>query len=320
MSDANPIVVLTRALPDAWLGELRGRTELVIGDADTAGFDPHLLEALPQAEGILSLLTERVDTEILDRAPRLRVVSNMAVGVDNIDIDACVRRGIAVGHTPGVLTDATADLTMALLLAATRRLVEANADARAGAWTTWSPTGWLGADLQGATLGIVGMGKIGRAVAHRARAFGLRILYATRTPRPSDPSEGTAVSLPRLLEQADIVSLHAPLTEQTRGLINAAALGRMKPSAYLINTARGDLVDAVALRDALESGRLRGAALDVTTPEPLPPNDQLWSTRGLTIVPHIGSATSGVRHKMAEIAVDNVLAGVHGRALRHRFA
>lgn len=320
MTDAKPLVVLTRALPEAWLGDLRERTELLVGDADTPGFEDELLDALPKARGILSLLTERVDEARLQRAPELRVVSNMAVGVDNIDVDACVRRGIAVGHTPGVLTDATADLTMALLLAATRRLFEANADARAGKWTTWSPTGWLGADLGGATLGIVGMGKIGRAVAIRARAFGMRILYTTRTPGSVAPEEGESVTLERLLGEADIVSLHAPLTEQTRGLIDGAALAQMKSSAYLINTARGALVDSVALREALEADRIRGAALDVTTPEPLPPSDPLWATRGLTIVPHIGSATLGVRRKMAEIAVQNLLAGVAGAPLPHRFA
>jgi lactate dehydrogenase-like 2-hydroxyacid dehydrogenase len=274
---------------------------------------------LPEAEGIFCLLTERVDAGVLAEAPRLRVVSNMAVGVDNIDVDACTRRGIPVGHTPHVLTEATADLALALLLAAARRIPTAIADVIAGRWTTWSPTGWLGVDLHGATLGIVGLGAIGTAVARRARAFGVRIVYAGPSRKPAAEAEVEAGwrTLPELLCESDFVSVHAPLRDATRGLIDAHALSLMKPTAILINTARGPIVDQIALRQALEQGSIAGAALDVTDPEPLPPHDPLLSAPNLIVLPHIGSATWGTRRRMAELACDNLLAGLDGRPLPH---
>ncbi|MEM9453976.1 MAG: D-glycerate dehydrogenase [Myxococcota bacterium] len=319
MNDSLPLVLISRALPEGWLDRLEGRCTMRVGDADTPGFDPTLLSALPRAEGILCLLTERIDAALLDRAPALRVVSNMAVGVDNIDVAACAARGIAVGNTPGVLTEATADLTLALLLAAARRLPQAAADARAGRWSTWSPTGWLGADLHGARLGIVGLGWIGEAVARRARGFGLEIVYASRTPRPEVEAMLGArpVSLGELLDTSDFVSLHVPLSPSTHHLINDAALRRMKPTAILINTARGAVVDPNALADALHAGRLAGAALDVTEPEPLPADHPLYACPNLLVVPHIGSATRGTRRRMAELAADNLLAGLAGEPLPH---
>ena len=286
-------VIVTDALPEGWLAALDGL------DATTDW------AALPEAEGVFTLLTDPVDEAVLARAPRLKVVSNMAVGVDNIDVEACTRRGIPVGHTPGVLTDATADLTMALLLAAARRLTEAVADAQAGRWSTWSPTGWLGADLRGAKLGIVGHGKIGRAVEQRARGFGMTVLAPGR-----DPAE-----LDRVLRQADFLSLHVPLTPQTRGLIDADALHRMKPTAILVNTSRGPVVDQDALVAALRAGEIGGAALDVTVPEPLPADHPLHALAIVT--PHIGSATTGTRRKMAELAAENLLAGLRGDPLPH---
>lgn len=260
-----------------------------------------------------------MDEALLQEAPRLRVVSNMAVGVDNIDLAACTRRGIPVGNTPGVLTEATADLTMALLLAAARRLPESSRDAREGRWTTWSPTGWLGADLQGATLGIVGMGKIGQAVAARARGFGLRLLYADRHARPeAEESLGAnRVELADLLKHSDFVSLHVPLTSETRHLVNEKTLRAMKRTALLVNTARGGVVDTAALVRALGEGWIGGAALDVTDPEPLAPNHPLYSFPNCLIVPHIGSATVGARRRMAELACENLLAGLEGRPLLH---
>jgi lactate dehydrogenase-like 2-hydroxyacid dehydrogenase len=243
----------------------------------------------------------------------------MAVGVDNIDLAACTRRGVPVGHTPGVLTEATADLTMALLLAAARRLPESSRDAREGRWTTWSPTGWLGADLQGATLGIVGMGKIGQAVAAWARGFGLRILYADRHARPeAEESLGAnRVELADLLQHGDFVSLHVPLTSETRHFINEKTLRAMKRTALLVNTARGGVVDTAALVRALSEGWIGGAALDVTDPEPLAPSHPLYSFPNCLIVPHIGSATVGARRRMAELACENLLAGLEGRPLLH---
>lgn len=318
MSDDLPLVLVSRALPEGWLDRLHGRCTLRVG-TDTPGFDPPLLEALPRAEAILCLLTERIDAALLDRAPRLRVVSTMSVGVDHVDVAACTARGIPVGHTPGVLTEATADLAMALLLAVARRLPWAATDVREGRWSTWSPTGWLGADLQGARLGIVGLGQIGAAVARRAHGFGLELGYTSPRARPElEAALGLRRrSLPELLAESDFVSLHVPLSPATRHLVDAQALRRMKPTAILVNTARGPVVDPAALAQALHAGTIGGAALDVTDPEPLPPEHPLLSCPNLLVLPHIGSATWGTRRRMAELAADNVLAGLEGRSLPH---
>ncbi len=311
-----PVVLLSHPLPAAWITALEGRVHLIVGADERPGWAPNLLDVLPEAQGLICLLTARVDSSLLDRAPRLRVVSNMAVGVDNIDVAACTRRGIPVGNTPGVLTDATADLTLALLLAAARRLPESAQDARAGRWTIWSPTGWLGADLRGAILGIIGLGKIGMAVAERARGFGLRLIYWQPRPKPNDTG-AIYVSLEELLATSDFISLHCPLNDSTRGLINEAALRSMKPTAILINAARGPVVETEALVRALSEGWIAAAALDVTDPEPLPPEHPLYSLPNCLITPHIGSATHGTRRRMAEIACENLLAGLEGRRLPH---
>jgi glyoxylate reductase len=230
------------------------------------------------------------------------------VGTDNIDLEAARERGVAVGNTPGVLTDATADLAMALVLAITRRLPDGVARVRDGRWGPWQPAQDLGIDLAGATLGIVGYGRIGRAVAARAQAFGMEVLHTSRS---------SGVALDELLGRADVVSLHVPLSPLTHHLIDSVALARMKPTAYLVNTARGGVVDQAALRDALHQRRLAGAALDVTDPEPLPPDDPLLDAPNLLVVPHIGSATAGTRAKMAAMAVDNLLAALDGRPMPH---
>jgi lactate dehydrogenase-like 2-hydroxyacid dehydrogenase len=276
------------------------------------------LEAhLAEAEGLFCLLTIPIREETLQNAPRLCVISNMAVGHDNIDVAACTRRGIPVGNTPGVLTDGTADLTMALLLAIARRLPEASRDAQEGRWTTWSPTGWLGNDLYGATLGIVGMGKIGRAVAERAKGFGMRLVYSDTTPNPqAEASLGAEhLSLIELLKESDFVSLHTPFTSETRHLLNEETLRLMKPTAILVNTSRGAVVDTNALARALSEGWIAAAALDVTDPEPLPPDHPLFSLSNCLIVPHIGSATQNTRRAMAERACQNLLAGLRGERL-----
>ena len=235
-----PLVLITHTLPGGWLAALEGRCRPLVGPVDATRLAPELENMLPEAGGLYCLLTICVDEALLSRAPRLRVVSNMAVGVDNIDLAACTRRGIPVGNTPGVLTEGTADLAMALLLAVARKLPQAALDAREGRWQTWSPTGWLGADLYGATLGLVGLGKIGQAVARRAGAFGLRILYHDPLVAPETAISlgATARSLDELLAVSDFVSLHTPLTPDTRGMINESTLRRMKPSAILINTSR----------------------------------------------------------------------------------
>jgi glyoxylate reductase len=230
----------------------------------------------------------------------------MAVGTDNIDLDAAAEHGIPVGNTPGVLTDATADLAFALLLALARGVVDGNAQVREGAWTTWEPAARLGADLAGATLGIVGRGRIGDAVARRASGFGMEVIHASRS---------SGVPLDELLARADFVSLHCPLGSDTRHLIRDDTLARMRRSAYLINTARGGVVDQAALRRALVRGRIAGAALDVTDPEPLPADDPLLTAPNLLVVPHIGSATRRTRARMAEMAVENLLAALAGESM-----
>jgi len=269
---------------------------------------PHpteLRDRLTHADGLLAMLTERVDTAVLDAAPQLKVIANYAVGFDNIDLAAATQRSIAVGVTPDVLTDATADLTFALLLAAARRLSPAEAAVRQGRWRTFEPQGWLGADVHGATLVVVGgKGRIGQAVAKRAAGFDMSII-----------SIGRDDDLHQALGQADFVSLHAPLTPQTHHLIDEAALRAIKPGAILVNTGRGALVDQTALAAALHDGRLAAAALDVTTPEPLPADDLLLKAPNLLVVPHIGSATHTARTRMAHMAVDNLLAGLAGQPL-----
>jgi glyoxylate reductase len=319
MSTPLPIALVTHTLPDGWLDKLEGHCRLIVGPQDTAALSPELESQLGEAEALYTLITIRVDEQILSKTPKLRVVSNMAVGVDNIDLDACTRRGIPVGHTPGVLTDGTADLAMTILLAAARRLVEANTDAREGRWTTWSPTAWLGADLHGATLGIVGMGKIGSAVATRALGFGMKIIYTDNNPNPQAEVNLDAIFLPleELLEKSDFVSLHVPLTAETNGLIGEKELRAMKQSAILVNTARGPVVDTNALLTALRDGWIQAAALDVTDPEPLPPDHPLYQLPNCLIAPHIGSATLHTRRAMAELACENLLDALEGRRVTY---
>jgi glyoxylate reductase len=308
-----PLIIMTHPLPAEWTASLNDRVRIVVGPAEYAGIAPPLLEILGEAEGILALLFDKVNAEILSKSPVLRVVSNMAVGVDNIDVETCSLRKIPVGNTPEVLTDATADLTMALLLSASRRLSEAAADARNGLWKLWAPSGWLGADLRGATLGIIGMGKIGKAVAERAVGFGLKIVYTDNQKQAA--AEGIYVSLEELLTTSDFVSIHAPLNKSTKGLINAKVLKMMKKNAILVNAARGPIVDMDDLATALREHWIAGAALDVTDPEPLPPDNPLFDLPNCLIVPHIGSATRDTRKKMAEMACENLLAGLDGKKL-----
>jgi len=253
------------------------------------------------AEALLSLLTDRVDAELLDSAPQLQAVANFAVGCDNIDLAAAAERDIPVGVAAHVLTDATADLTMALLLASARNLPEGERDAREGRWKTWEPEGWLGRELRGAKLLIVGRGRIGQAVADRAEPFGMQISFAGRDD-----------DLHAALAEADIVSIHCPLNEQTHHLIDAAALAAMKPTALLINTTRGGVVDQAALIEALHAGTIGSAALDVTDPEPPPADDPIYDAPNCLIVPHIGSATATTRAAMANCAADNLLAALAG--------
>jgi phosphoglycerate dehydrogenase-like enzyme len=310
-----PVVIMTHTLPEDWITSLEGSCELFIGPVDATGLDPKLSMMLPRAEGLFTLLTIPVTQALLVQTPKLRVISNMAVGVDNIDLRACTMRKIPVGNTPGVLTESTADLTMAILLSIARNIYNASTDARQGRWITWSPAGWLGIELSGSTLGIIGMGKIGQAVARRALGFGMNVIYSD--PQIKGVSGASQVTLDAIFKRSDIISLHAPLTSETRGMINRATLSKMKPSALLINAARGPLVDTFALLDALREHRIAAAALDVTDPEPLPPTHPLYTMANCLIVPHIGSATRHTRRMMAEMACANLLAGLHGEPLPH---
>ncbi len=310
-----PLVLMTHSLPAEWISSLDGKCALLIGPPDATELDSKLITALPEAEGLFTLLTIPVNEALLQRTPKLRVISNMAVGTDNIDIGACTLRKIPVGNTPGVLTDATADLTMALMLSIARNIPRASLDACEGRWKTWSPAGWLGIELNGTILGIVGMGKIGKAVARRATGFGMQVIFYD--PEVKDVPGAQQVSYEELLRGSDIITMHAPLTPETRGMIDIKAFSKMKPSAILINAARGPLVDTNALLDALRSQRITAAALDVTDPEPLPRSHPLYQLPNCLIVPHIGSATYTTRWKMAELACANLLAGLRGEPMPH---
>jgi glyoxylate reductase len=299
---------VTRELPGPALGRLRIAHEVEVWPERVPPPRAALERGAAAAEGLLSLLTDSVDAELIAAAPRLHAISNYAVGTDNVDLDAATARGIPVGNTPDVLTDSTADLAVALMLAGARRLAEGERSVRAGEWRTWEPARMLGRDLNRATVGIVGAGRIGRTVARRLEGFECRVMLAGR---------GGRTALGTLLRESDFVTIHSPLTPETRGLIGAAELGAMKRTAWLVNTARGPIVDHAALERALREGRIAGAALDVTDPEPLPADHPLLMAPNLLVVPHIGSATHRTREAMAEIAVDNLLAALAGERMPH---
>jgi glyoxylate reductase len=298
-------IFVTRALPFPALDRLRAAHEVVVWPERLPPSPDVLRARAAEADALLTMLTDRIDASVLDAAPSLRAVANYAVGTDNVDLAAAARHGVAVGSTPGVLTDATADLAFALLLALARRILPGAEEVRAGAWETWEPARGLGADVSGATLAVIGWGRIGQAVGRRAAGFDMRVLHSGERP------------LEELLERADFVSLHVPLTPETRHLIDADALERMRSSAMLVNTARGGVVDQDALAAALHGGSIAGAALDVTDPEPLPSDHPLLAAPNLLVVPHIGSATVGTRARMADMAVDNLLAALAGEAMPH---
>jgi glyoxylate reductase len=314
-----PRVFVSRIIPEEGLDAVRAACDTDLWEDELPPPRDELLRRIAGCDGVLTLLTDRVDDAFLDAAgPGLRVVSNYAVGFDNIDVIACARRGVAVGNTPGVLTETTADLAWALLMAAARRLPEGDRYVRAGRWKTWGPLLLLGPDVHGATIGIVGFGRIGQAVARRAQGFGMEILYHDLERLPDDvtgPLGATYLPLEELLPRSDFVSLHVNLSEVTRHLMNATTLAQMKPTAILVNTSRGPVVDQRALADALRDGVIAAAALDVTDPEPIPMDDPLVGLDNCLIVPHIASASRATRRKMAEMAAANLLAGVRGEPL-----
>lgn len=301
-------VFVTSPLPGEALERLAAHHEVAIWREERRPTPAQLRAGAAEAQGLLCLLGDRIDAALLDAAPGLRAIANYAVGVDNVDLAAAAARGIAVGNTPDVLTDSTADLAIALMLAVARRLPEGLAAVRDGSWAAWSPDWLLGRDVSGATLGIVGMGRIGQAVARRAHGFGMEVLHSGR-------GQGSGIALAEMLPRCDFVSLHCPLTAETRGLMGAPQLAAMRAGAYLVNTARGPIVDQVALAHALRTGAIAGAALDVTEPEPLPPDDPLLGAPNLVVLPHLGSATMRTRGAMADRAVDNLLAALAGEPM-----
>ncbi len=316
MPEQRPKVFVTRVIPEAGLSKITSACEASVWPARMPPFREQLLSAVRGCHGLVTLLSDRIDAEVFDAAgPSLRVVSNFAVGVNNIDLKEAAKRGILVGNTPDVLTDATADIAVALLLAAARHVQAASAEVREGHWKTWEPTGWLGCDLVGRTLGVVGMGRIGTALARRlVGGWGMKVLYTSRSEKSLD--WGRHVSLDELLGASDFVSIHTDLNDQTRGLIGPRELGLMKPTAILVNTSRGGVIDQDALVEALRAKTIFAAGLDVTDPEPLPSSHPLVSLPNCIILPHIASATHGTRDAMAEICADNLLAGLAGRPLR----
>ena len=310
---------VARRIPDEGLDAVRAACAMDLWDGELPPPRDELLRRVAGVEGALTLLTDKVDDEFLDAAgPQLRVVSNYAVGFDNIDVAACALRDVRVGNTPGVLTETTADLAWALLMAAARRLPEGTRFVRDGKWKTWGPLLLLGPDVHGATLGIVGFGRIGQAVARRAQGFGMDILYHDLEPLPAsvtEPFRATYLPLEELLPRCDFVTLHVNLSPVTRHMINAETLALMKPTAVLVNTSRGPVIDQGALAAALRDGVISGAALDVTDPEPISIDDPLVDMDNCLIVPHIASASRATRGKMAEMAAANLLAGVRGEPL-----
>jgi glyoxylate reductase len=318
-----PKVFVTRAIDPTALERLRAGFAVTVWRGAMAPPPVALRAAIADADGLLSMLTDKIDARAIARAPRLRVISNMAVGVDNIDLGAATRAGIAVGHTPGVLTEATADLAFGLLMTTARRIAEADRHVRAGKWRTWGPMIMLGHDVHSSTLGLIGFGEIGRAMARRATGFGMRVLYLKHSSRMRKGRRSgvriagaVEVSLGRLLAESDFVSMHVPLTPETHHMMGAREFARMKPGAILINTTRGAVVDQAAMLAALRSGRLGGAGLDVTDPEPIAARDPLLRLDNVVITPHIGSASIATRARMAARAVDNILAVFGGRAPR----
>ena len=314
-----PRVYVTRELPGDTLDRLRGEAAVTVWDQELQPPRDELLRAVADIEGLLCLLTDNIDAGLLAAAPHLRVVSTMAVGYDHIDVEAATKRGIVVCHTPGVLTETTADFAFALLLAAARRLPEGERAVREGRWTTWHPSFLLGHDVGGATLGIVGLGQTGRAVARRARGFDMRVLYQSRTRDETAERElgCTHVPFEELLAQSDLVTVHVPLTPDTRHMFNEAAFRRMKPSAVFVNTSRGAVVDETALHHALATHQIAAAAIDVAETEPMPSSDPLLRLPNLLVTPHIASASVATRSRMARLAVENLLAVLDGNPPEH---
>ncbi|WNC13960.1 D-glycerate dehydrogenase [Brevibacillus brevis] len=310
-----PKVLVTRQVANEAIALLEPAAEVKVWESDEPIPRERLLAEVEDAEAVLSMLTERIDEELLTRAKKLRIAANMAVGYDNIDLPACKRRDIWVTNTPDVLTEATADLAFALLMATGRRLIEADRYVRNGEWSSWSPSLMAGQNVYGATLGIIGMGRIGEAVARRAKGFGMRIKYCNRNRKEQAEAETGAewASLETLLRESDYVVLLTPLTEETRLLMGEQQFSWMKPTSVFINVSRGGTVDESALYQALVSRKIWAAGLDVFQQEPLPQDHPLLSLPNIVALPHIGSATEQTRADMAKLAAANIVAVLEGR-------
>ncbi|MGH8247993.1 MAG: 2-hydroxyacid dehydrogenase [Gammaproteobacteria bacterium] len=314
-----PKVFVTRIIPDEGLALIREECAMKLWEDELPPPRQVLLDEVRKIDGLVSLLTDRVDAELMDSNPRLRVISNYAVGFDNIDIPAATARSIPVGNTPGVLTDTTADLAFTLLMAAARRIVEGADYVRAGKWRTWGPKLLTGQDIHHATLGIIGFGRIGQSIARRAQGFDMTVIYFD-VYRRKDLEESMRIEfaeLPALYARSDFITIHTDLNAQTRHMLDAAAFKQMKRTAIVINTARGPIIDHDALYQALASGIIGGAALDVTEPEPIPKGSPLHMLPNCLIVPHIASASVATRAKMAQMAAANLIAGLRGERLPH---
>ena len=315
---SKPTVFVTRRIPEAGLRRIRQQCDAEVWPGQMPPPYDLLKQKIAACDGLVSLLTDRIDAALMDAGPRLKVVSNYAVGFNNIDVPSATARGIAVGNTPGVLTDATADMAFCLLIAAARRVVEGHQYSQSGQWKTWEPLGHLGQDLAGRTLGVVGMGRIGYALARRCHfGWDMRVLYhdAYRNEKAEKDLDARQVDLDTLLGQADFVSVHTDLNDKTARLFNAERFKKMKPTAVFVNTARGPIVVEKDLIDALKSGTIFSAGLDVTDPEPPDPASELLRLPNLVVAPHIASATVGTRDAMAEICANNLLAGLSGQPL-----
>ena len=318
---AKPRVFITRLIAEEALDMIARATDMEVWPEEIPPSGEVLREKARDAEGLLTLLTDRIDGALMDAAPKLRVISNLAVGYDNIDIREATRCRVVVGYTPGVLTETTADLAFALLLAAARRVVEGDNCTRSGKWLSWGPRMLLGQDIHHATLGIIGLGRIGAEIAKRARGFSMQVLYhdKIRCSKAEEKRLGAEYvpQLPELLARADFISVHVPLSPETRHLIGAAEFNLMKPNAVFVNTSRGPVVDQKALYQALKSRRIFAAGIDVTEVEPIPSDDPLLTLDNIIITPHIGSASFATREKMALIAAENLLAGLSGQVPAH---
>ncbi|HAV77210.1 MAG TPA: D-glycerate dehydrogenase [Anaerolineae bacterium] len=314
---SKPKVFVTRIIPNKGLDLVMDFCDVDLWTNDLPPSRDELLKRVKGVDGLLCLLTENIDSEVMDTAgPQLKVVSNYAVGFDNIDVVAATERKIPVGNTPDVLTDATADFSFALMMSAGRRVLEGDRYVREGKWMTWGPMLFLGNEMRGSTLGLVGFGRIGKAMARRAMGFDMRVIYYDPNEPRRDPDvKAVSVDFDTLLEESDFISLHTPLTSDTHHLINAETLNRMKPNTVLVNTSRGPVIDMDALYEALRDRKIFAAGLDVTEPEPIPVDHPLLTLDNFIIAPHIASASRSARDKMAWLAAKNLIAGLEGNHL-----